>query len=205
MYNVRVTSTSSEFVISLPQMMDDDRNLVNDRSNGYTMEGEINSRMVSPSFMIASQLGSTNLPVNEGGYSRPGVAGFYEYSKHQCREYVETWYSDDDNSGGYTPGDRVYHYDDWRLPTKAEIDYIIRHQESSRAMDKVLNAQYYFIASRSPIIYTEETVYSAQIPNFHPSYEGHYMRCVRDAIKDPEPVIYDAEYNIVSGKPILSN
>lgn len=205
MYNVCVTSTSTEYTVSLPAMMDENGKPTFDRSQGYTMEGLVNSRVVSPSFTIASQLGSTSLPVNEGGYSRPGVAGFYEYAKHQCREYVETYYVDDDNSGGYTPGDRVYHYDDWRLPTKAEIDYIIQHQKTSRAMDKVMNAQYYFVASLIPDNYTEETVYSSEITDYASGYAGHFMRCVRDAIIEPEPVIYDANYDIVSGKPVKSN
>ena len=205
MYNVRVTATSNIYTVALPKMVDENGNPTDDRSQGYTMEGLVNSTVVSPSFTIASQLGSTSLPVNEGGYSRPGVAGFYEYAKHQCREYVETRYVDDDNSGGYTPGDRVYHYDDWRLPTKAEIDYIIKYQKVSRAMDKVMNAQYYFVASLVPDTYTEETVYSSEIKDYATGYAGHYMRCVRDALSEPEPVIYDANYNIVRGNPVKSN
>lgn len=205
MYNVRVTSTSDEFTVALPRMMDENGNQTDDRANGYTMEGENNSRMLSPSFTVASQLGSTNLPVNDGGYARPGVAGFYVFSRHQCREYVETYYVDDDNSGGYTPGDRVYHYDDWRLPTKAEVEYIIQYQKSSRAMDQVMNAQYYFVASTDPDVYDESTVYSPMVEDYEPSYAGHFMRCVRDAITEPKPVIYDANYNIVSGEPVQSH
>ena len=206
MYHVRITSTSNYFTVALPKMMDEDGKPTDDRANGYTMEGENNSRMVSPSFMVASQLGSTNFPVNDGGYARPGVAGFYIFSRHQCREYVETYYEDTKEPyGEYTPGEPVYHYDDWRLPTKAEVEYIIQYQSASRAMDKVMNAQYYFVASTTPDVYDESTVYSPMIQDYESSYAGHYMRCVRDAITEPEPVIYDAEYNIVSGNPVQSH
>lgn len=205
MYNVRVTATSTQFTVAVPKMMDEDGNPTNDRSQGYTMEGEDNAMTVSPSFTIASQLGSTSLPVNEGGYSRPGVAGFYEYAKHQCREYVETRYVDVDNSGDYTPGDEVYHYDDWRLPTKAEVAYIVQQQTTSRAMDKVMNAQYYFVASTKPNEYTESTVYSMMVENYDANYAGHFMRCVRDAFEEPAPVKYDQNFNITSGHPVKSN
>lgn len=205
MYNVYVTTTSQEYTIAMPKLVGEDGKPTTDRSRGYTMEGAINANVVSPSFAVASQLGSTSLPVNEGGYSRPGVAGFYEYAKHQCREYVETYYEDVDGNGEYSPGDKVYHYDDWRLPTKAEIDYLVYHQKASRAMDRVLNAQYYFIASLVNDVYDESTVYSTEITDHDAAYHGHFMRCVRDAMFEPEPVVYDANHNIVSGKPVESH
>ena len=190
MYHVRVTSTSNEYVIANPQMMDENGNLTDDRSHGFTMEGDINARIVSPSFMIASELGETIIPQNEAHYVMPGITTIYDLARKQCREYVETYYVDDDKSGGYTPGDRVYHYDDWRLPTQAEIEYIVKHQESSRAMDKVLSAQHYFHASTVPGVYTDETLLSDEIPGFNEATKGWYMRCVRDAYIEPNPVRY---------------
>lgn len=190
MYHVRVTSTSDEYIIANPQMMDENGNLISDRDRGFTMEGDINARIVSPSFMIASELGETIIPQDEAHYVMPGIKTIYDLARKQCREYVETRYVDDDNSGGYSPGDRVYHYTDWRLPTRAEIEYIIKHQESSRAMDKVLGAQFYFHASLKFGQYNEQTLISDQIPNYDEALKGWYMRCVRDAYNEPEPVKY---------------
>ena len=116
----------------------------------------------------------------------PGIKTIYDLAKHQCREYVETRWEDTNGDGVYTPGlDNVYHYDDWRLPTRAEIEYIVKHQESSRAMDKVLSAQFYFHASDTFGQYTEKTLLSDEIPEFQDG--GWYMRCVRDAFKEPIP------------------
>ena len=97
----------------------------------------------------------------------------------------------------YDPGEPVYHYHDWRLPTKAEVEYIVKHQEISRAMDKVLYAQKYFHASIDSNLYNEETLLSEEIAGYDTSHKGYYMRCVRDAYIEPEPVYYDENYNIV--------
>ena len=37
-------------------------------------------------------------------------------------------------------------YKDWRLPTKAEIDIIEKHQHTSPAMAEVLNGSHYYCA-----------------------------------------------------------
>ena len=191
MYHVRVTATSNEYTVGAPRLMDEDGKPTNDRERGYTLESEDNARLVSPSFMVASQLGESILPTQEHNYVMPGIEGFYYYAKRQCQEYVETRYEDENGNGKYDAGEPVYHYNDWRLPTKAEIDYIIKHQDTSRAMDKVMYAQYYYIASTKPGVYTEETLLSNQIPNYDTKYTGWYMRCVRDAFKEPEPVRYN--------------
>ena len=197
MYHVRVTTTSTEYTIAVPRLMDEDGNPTNNRQRGYTLESADNARVVSPSFMVASQLGESTLPKNEHNYVVPGVEGIYYYAKRQCQEYVEARYVDLNGNGQYDPGqpgeggEPVYHYDDWRLPTKAEIDYIIQHQESSRAMDKVMYAQFYYVASTIPGVYTVETLLSNEVPNYDTSYKGHYMRCVRDAFKEPTPVYYN--------------
>lgn len=197
MYHVRVTSTSNEYIIANPQLMDENGNPINDRGRGYTMEGDINARIVSPSFMVASQLGESILPTNEHHYVVPGIEGIYYYAKRQCQDYAEARYDDLNGNNEYDAGEPVYHYNDWRLPTRAEIEYIVKHQETSRAMDKVLYAQKYFHASIDPDVYTAETLLSEEIPNYDTSHLGYYMRCVRDAYIEPEPVYYDENYNIV--------
>ncbi len=197
MYHVRVTSTSNDYIIANPQLMDDEGKPINDRGRGYTMEGDINARIVSPSFMLASQLGESILPTNEHHYVVPGIEGIYYYAKRQCQDYAEARYDDLNDNNNYDPGEPVYHYNDWRLPTRAEIEYIVKHQEMSRAMDKVLYAQQYFHASIDPDVYTAETLLSDEIPNYDTTHKGYYMRCVRDAYIEPEPIYYDANYNIV--------
>lgn len=213
MYHVRVTTTSDKYIVAIPKLMDEDGNPTNDRERGYTMESEDNARTVSPSFMVASQLGESILPKNEHHYVVPGLQGIYYYAKRQCQEYVEARYDDLNESGEYEPGEPVYHYHDWRLPTAAEIEYIIEHQDISRAMDKVLYGQYYYQASTKKDVYDETTLISREVPGWiylpelYPdedwkedqSYKGWYMRCVRDAFKEPKPIIYDANYNIISG------
>jgi hypothetical protein len=80
-------------------------------------------------------------------------------------------------------------------------------------MDKVLYGQYYYQASTKKDVYDETTLISREVPGWiylpelYPnedwkedqSYKGWYMRCVRDAFKEPKPIIYDANYNIISG------
>ena len=115
MYHIHVTATSADYIVAKPRIDE----------NQYTEMTADNSRLVSPSFMIASQLGATE---TNGGSSGVDI----EKAKRHCKEYVEV-------SGGKT-------YKDWRLPTKAEIDIIEKHQHSSPAMAEVLNGSHYYCA-----------------------------------------------------------
>lgn len=54
MYQVRLTSASNKYTLSKPQVDD----------NGYTINTSENAELVSPSFMIASQLGGVTVPNN---------------------------------------------------------------------------------------------------------------------------------------------
>lgn len=115
MYHIHVTATSSEYIVARPRLDADQ----------YTEMTADNSTLVSPSFLIASQLGATE---TSGGSSGVDI----EKARRHCKEYVEV-------SGGKT-------YKDWRLPTKAEIDIIEMHQHSSPAMAEVLNGSHYYCA-----------------------------------------------------------
>ena len=153
MYHVHVTATSSDYVVAIPRL----------DSDGYTESSADNSRLVSPSFMIASQLGGVNNNNSSWGGSSDLPGGIEQAKKH-CEQYVEV------STAGKV-------YDDWRLPTAAEIAIIISHQDESNAMDVVLSGTRYYCAYNTDdngnVIYTKETG--------KPASRSSHVRCVRDA------------------------
>lgn len=138
--------------------------------------------------MVASQLGETYYQsvVNSAAsynYKVPVVGEFYKIAVEHCREYVETTYTDLNNNYKWDEGEPVTHYDDWRLPTKAEINKIIELQNSSRAMDKLLVGQYYFCAAgggENADINKKENWVSNEVSGYTSGQTGYYIRCVRD-------------------------
>ena len=121
MYHVQITASSGKYTIGIPKQ----------DANGFTDDGEDNAELVSPSFMIASQLGATQPPTS------------VEQAERHCREYVEV--HDPDNN---PDTDNAIHYDNWRLPTAAEIQIIIDFQYvENAAMDEVLSGPYYWSAT----------------------------------------------------------
>lgn len=149
MYHVHVTSTSANYIVSKPRLDE----------NNYTESSAENTKLVSPSFMIASQLGATLTP--NGGI---------EQARSHCERYVEVTAVDYDGDG------QPEVYDDWRLPTAAEIDIIIQHQDVSDAMAVVLTGSAYYCAYNTNgsggVIYTKSTGKSGT---------QTAVRCVRDA------------------------
>ena len=121
MYHVQITSSSPKYIVGIP-MLD---------ASGFTDDGADNAKLVSPSFMIASQLGATQPPTS------------VEQAERHCREYVEVHDPDNDPDT-----DNAIHYDNWRLPTAAEIQIIIDFQYvENAAMDEVLSGPYYWSAT----------------------------------------------------------
>ena len=171
MYHIRTTITSDEYIIGKPNMITID-------GRTYTGEGEANSRMVSPSFMVASMLGETAVPKDRDGYIVPKEGGLYPLAQRQCEQYVETSFEDVNGNGTWEEGEPVTHYNDWRLPTKAEVALIAKYQKNSRAMDYLLPGETYYCASSVSGEYTPETVLSDPIDDA--TNKGYYMRCVRD-------------------------
>lgn len=164
MYHVRVTSTSGQYTVGRPRIIDDDGNLTNDVERGHTDDSEDNSLLVSPSFMIASQLGVTS-PVSSASESN------YERAVAQCKNYVETYFVDLDNDNQWDQGEEVIHYHDWRLPTAAEIAIIANLQgKQNGAVDVVLAGKNYFCASPS-----------RSVPGLASGTNGYFIRCIRDA------------------------
>lgn len=85
--------------------------------------------VAAPAFMLASQLG-TVYPFNNG----------LRAAAH-CSEYVEV------TKRSVNGTDRRKIYDDWRLPTKEEINVIIKYQNeniSNKVISEVLGGQYYW-------------------------------------------------------------
>lgn len=140
MYHVRITATSSEYTLGRPRI-----------TNGITDSGADNAVLVSPSFMLASQLGA----VSSTAFTSVEMAASH------CKEYVEV-YEDKET------GEKI-HLDDWRLPTKAEILIIYKYQNESDVMDEVLSGNSYWSASgrvyKPGIAYTSDKA----------------IRCIRDA------------------------
>ena len=149
MYHVRITASSGDYTLGNPRITD-----------GYTDPGPDNAQLVSPSFMIASRLGFVNTSTGGVDWSKDYAL---EVARKHCKEYVEVY--KDKN------GNKVV-LDDWRLPTTAELNIIMRFQgkssEDADAIDYLLNAPYYWSAS--------ERVY-----NDKETSSGTSIRCIRDA------------------------
>ena len=160
MYHVHVTATSADYIVAKPRL----------DADGFTESSPENTKLVSPSFMIASQLGATNIPSSGGGWgggfggsSIRELPGGIDQAKRHCEQYVEV------GADGQV-------YDDWRLPTAAEIDIIIKHQHASDAMAEVLSGSRYYCAYNV----------DAGQPIHTKSSEGGssgscHVRCIRDA------------------------
>lgn len=140
MYHVRITATSDKYTLGRPRITD-----------GITDSGVDNEVLVSPSFMLASQLGA----VSSTSFTSTQMAASH------CKEYVEV-YEDEET------GEKI-HLDDWRLPTKAEILIIYEFQYESDAMDEVLSGDSYWSASGR--------VYKPGVS----STSDRAIRCIRDA------------------------
>lgn len=133
MYHVQITASSGDYTLGQPRI-----------TNGKTDPGEDNAELVSPSFMIASQLGTVFSISDE------------EMAASHCREYVEV------AQDGTV-------YDDWRLPTRAELEIIMEFQyKENAAMDEVLAGPSYW--SASGLVYNNKGSGTAKT-----------IRCIRDA------------------------
>lgn len=148
MYFVTITKTDSNYKIAHPLTKKEsnyDNQLV-------AVETEENDNLVSPQFMLASQLGTVLTPDN------------WSFAQKHCAYYVETY----KNKAGKT-----IVLDDWRLPTTAEIKVIIKYQNDANVkrdgvMSEVLAGGYYYVAKKGTVASTNngENTYA--------------VRCIRD-------------------------
>lgn len=144
MYIIQVSSTKdSKYNIAHPNI---------DKSTGYT-----NDEVVSPAFMIASQLGavrSTNF-----NQSR---------AKTHCETYREV----------KKENDKQVIYDGWRLPTKTEIQFIVDFQQESYKNNKGKTKQPIKPVLEGANYYTLNNIDVAT--NISGANSGTFVRCVRD-------------------------
>lgn len=144
MYIIQVSSTKdSKYNIAHPNI---------DKSTGYT-----NDEVVSPAFMIASQLGA----VQSAYFDQSGA-------KTHCETYREVKKEN---------GKQVI-YDGWRLPTKTEIQFIVDFQKESyknnegekkQPIKPVLEGANYYTLNNKDVA-----------TNISGATSGTFVRCVRD-------------------------
>lgn len=136
MYVIQITSTSDKYVIGRP-----------------TLDGNYQSQdnVVSPAFMIASQLGAVN------STNSPTTAATH------CGTYMEV----EEGTGKRFVG--------WRLPTKQEVEVIIDYQNGTYTnkvtMVEVLGGRYYWSLDGTAAYVSTGSDGSAT---------NAYVRCVRD-------------------------
>lgn len=151
MYHIRITASSGDYTLGKPKITD-----------GVTDGGLDNARMVSPSFMIASRLGLVT--ANQIAEKDRAVA----YAEH-AKQYVEVY---EDANGN------LVHLNDWRLPTAAELEIIMKYQGSREdlsgadAIDYLLNGKEYYSAS-GPVSNEDND-----------GATGVFIRCVRDVYEE---------------------
>lgn len=133
MYHVQITASSGDYTLGQPRI-----------TNGKTDPGEDNAELVSPSFMIASQLGAVFLSVMRK-WQQVTVENMWKWLRME------------------------QFYDDWRLPTRAELEIIMEFQyKENAAMDEVLAGPSYW--SASGLVYNNKGSGTAKT-----------IRCIRDA------------------------
>lgn len=141
MYIIQVSSTKdSKYNIAHPNI----------NKSGYT-----NDEVVSPAFMIASQLGAVYSSYFDQDKAKEHCITYREVKKENGKQVI---------------------YDGWRLPTKTEIQFIVDFQQESfkrndnkeiKPIKPVLEGAYYYTLNNESV----ETGYSSS---------GTFVRCVRD-------------------------
>ena len=164
-YHVRMMASSGDYTLARPALDE----------FGYTAGDKENSKLVSPSFVIASRLGavlSTYSNLSNMSNDKKLIA----FADH-CKNYVEV---DDLNDDKKAP---VKVYDNWRLPTEAELKIIMEIQgtngQNADAIDFLLNGGYYMSAS-GPVFNKKNNDNTNELAN-PMNAEGVAIRCVRDA------------------------
>ena len=173
MYHIRILVPPANMILGFPPM-EEVEFFDGNTSKGFkklTKNDEETSRMVSPSFELASQLGATTTwPYYRYDDGKPQIDTKYNKSAtYNCASYIEKRVVD---------GVEV-EVKGWRLPTEAEIKLIDDLQNDSKsAVKRIMTGKYYWDS------------YSANGAKLmdHPESGGSnsakaHIRCVRD-VKD---------------------
>lgn len=143
MYIIQVSSTKdSKYNIAHPNI---------DKSTGYT-----NDEVVSPAFMIASQLGAVRST---------------DFNQSRAKRHCETYREVKKENG------KQVIYDGWRLPTKTEIQFIVDFQQESYKNNKGKTKQ-----PIKPVL-EEANYYTLNNETVATGVESGnevFVRCVRD-------------------------
>lgn len=144
MYIIQVSSTKgSKYNIAHPNI---------DKSTGYT-----NDEVVSPAFMIASQLGAVQSESFNQATAKTHCETYREVKKENGKQVI---------------------YDGWRLPTKTEIQFIVDFQKESYKH----NASSEFKKPIKPVLEGANyyTLNNKTVATGVESGDDAYVRCVRD-------------------------
>ena len=141
--------------------------------DGYTESSPENNKLVAPAFMIASQLGTV--------YPQR-----FNDAKEHCKQYAEK------SLDGQV-------YEDWRLPTEAELLIIDYYQgDDNSVIDRVLAGDKYWAASGDVMATNEEEDWRGNVTWENGEIkeadynEKHYIRCIR-TVQANEPIVEDKE------------
>lgn len=141
--------------------------------DGYTESSPENNKLLAPAFMIASQLGTV--------YPQR-----FNDAKEHCKQYAEK------SLDGQV-------YEDWRLPTEAELLIIDYYQgDDNSVIDRVLAGDKYWAASGNVMATNEEEDWWGNVTWKNGTIEKaddnemHYIRCIR-TVKANEPIVEDKE------------
>ena len=142
MYVIQLTAASDKYVLGHPVL----------NSNNLSQD-----HVVSPAFMIASQLGAMTI-ISTDYRNAEGMA-------LHCSQYVEV-------------GQNGKVYKNWRLPTKEEVSVILEYQyeaSTKETIAEVLAARYYYTLDGG----TAENTYEERTGS-----NGTFGRCIRDLDDD---------------------
>lgn len=150
MYILQITSASDDYSVGRPTIIPTSSRVYTNNNNYETVNYDYSTDdVLSPAFMLGSQLGAV-----------------YTFSSHQaaavhCHLYKEV------NNG--------YSYTHWRLPTKAEIRYMIEKQDAygDDVITTIVGGQYYWTLDGGYAYNSEGTGQSSPTGS-------KYVRCVRD-------------------------
>lgn len=142
MYMYRFAATDDRYTFGKPQM-----------SGGVVDPDNLaNADMLSPMFLLASELGST-------------TQISWSQAQEHCKKYIEVL----DKTFSHNP-DHIITFKDWRLPTRAELGQMKDGQKDyPDVMDKILKGSTYWTATRDDKISVD-------------GYDqaGYFVRCVHD-------------------------